>query len=423
MAKRLTIYILLGMVMGVLVGAVCHEFADQLGGAGKVAGYLKIPSDLFLRLIKMIIAPLVFSTLVLGIAQMGDTATLRRIGLRTLAWFLGASLLSLTLGLTMVTLFQPGAGLALPLPAAQPGAQFTAPSLNQFVVELAPSSIAKSMADNAVLQIVVFSLFAGVAINAVGERAAPLLRGISALADVMLQITNYVMSFAPIAVFAAIAAVVTTQGLSILVTYGAFVGEFYLSLVILWGLLLLAGSFVLGARIGQLVRCIREPLLIAFSTASSEASYPKTLSQLERFGVSNRIASFVLPVGYSFNLDGSMLYMTFATLFIAQAYGIQFSAAQLATLMLLLMVTSKGMAAVPRASLVVVAATLPFFNIPEAGLLLVLGIDQFLDMGRTATNVVGNAVATAVVAKWEGELEAPEAPHQEISQAPSEAVS
>jgi Na+/H+-dicarboxylate symporter len=236
--------------------------------------------------------------------------------------------------------------------------------LHQFLVELAPSSIVKSMADNSVLQIVVFSLFAGVAINAVGERAAPLLRGISALADVMLQITNYVMGFAPVAVFAAIAAVITTQGLSILVTYGAFVGEFYLSLVILWGLLLLAGSFVLGARTRQLVRCIREPLLIAFSTASSEASYPKTLAQLERFGVSNRIASFVLPVGYSFNLDGSMLYMTFATMFIAQAYGIHFGAAQLVTLMLLLMVTSKGMAAVPRASLVVVAATLPFFHIP-----------------------------------------------------------
>jgi Na+/H+-dicarboxylate symporter len=298
-----------------------------------------------------------------------------------------------------------------------------APSLNKFIVELAPASIVKAMADNAILQIVVFSVFMGVAISAVGARAAPLVRGVSALADVMLQITNYVMAFAPIAVFGAIAAVITAQGLSILVTYGAFVGEFYLSLAILWTLLLLAGSVVLGPRTLELVRYIREPVLLAFSTASSEASYPKTLAQLERFGVPNRIASFVLPLGYSFNLDGSMMYMTFATLFIAQAYGIEFSAAQLATLMLLLMVTSKGMAAVPRASLVVVAATLPFFNIPEAGLLLVLGIDQFLDMGRTATNVVGNAVATAVVAKWEGELEASAAPDQAISLARPEDIS
>ncbi len=410
------------MALGVLVGAICHEYADRLGGTEVVAGYLRIPSDIFLRLIKMIIAPLVFATLVLGIAQMGDGATVGRIGARTLAWFLGASLLSLTLGLTMVTLFKPGLGLALPTPVSNPGVQLAAPSLNKFIVELAPASIAKAMSDNAVLQIVVFSVFMGVAISAVGARAAPLVRGISALADVMLQITNYVMAFAPVAVFAAIAAVITAQGLSILVTYSAFVGEFYLSLIILWVLLLLAGSVVLGSRAPELVRYIREPVLIAFSTASSEASYPKTLAQLERFGVPNRIASFVLPLGYSFNLDGSMMYMTFATLFIAQAYGIHFSAGQLATLMLLLMVTSKGMAAVPRASLVVVAATLPFFNIPEAGLLLVLGIDQFLDMGRTATNVVGNAVATAVVAKWEGELEAPAAPDHVISPARPENI-
>jgi len=216
------------------------------------------------------------------------------------------------------------------------------------------------------------------------------------------------MLFAPVAVFAAIAATITTQGVGILVTYGTFMVEFYFSLLILWAILGFAGFVFLGGRVFRLLGLIKDPLALAFSTASSEAAYPKTMEQLSKFGVNNKITSFVLPMGYSFNLDGSMMYCTFAVLFIAQAYNIQLSVAEQITMLLILMLTSKGMAGVPRASLVVIAATLASFNIPEAGLLLILGIDQFLDMGRSATNVIGNSVATAVVAKWEGELKPPE---------------
>jgi len=254
------------------------------------------------------------------------------------------------------------------------------------------------------LQIVVFSVFSGVAIAALGERGKLLAEVADQVAHMMLVITGYVMKMAPIAVFAAIAATITTQGIGVLVTFGTFLVEFYLTLAILWGLLIFAGFVVIGPRTLDLVSRIREPFLLAFSTASSEAAYPKILDQLERFGVSKRIASFVLPLGYSFNLDGTMAYCTFATIFIAQAYGIQLSLWTQITMLGLLMITSKGMAGVPRASLVVIAATLTTFNIPEAGLLLIMGIDQFLDMGRSATNVVGNSIAAAVVAKFEGEL-------------------
>lgn len=424
MARRLTLYILIGMVLGVIVGFVCNRIAPDPAAAAEISGYFSIVTSVFLRLIKMIIAPLVFSTLVIGIAHMGDTTALGRIGVRTLGWFLGASLISLSLGLLFVNLFQPGVGLDLPLPdiSATSGVEAQTTTLKSFVIHVVPASAIEAMANNEILQIVVFSLFLGVALTAIGEAGAPLVRGLESLVQAMLQVTNYVMRAAPLAVFAAMAAVVTTQGLGILLTYGEFVGEFYLALFVLWAVLIGAGFLVLGSRTALLVRYIREPLLLAFSTASSEAAYPKTLEQLERFGVPKRIGSFVLPLGYSFNLDGSMMYATFATIFIAQAYGIELTLWQQVTMLLLLMITSKGMAGVPRASLVVIAATLAFFDIPEAGLLLVLGIDQFLDMGRSATNVVGNAVATAVIAKWEGKLEVPEAPEQEPPHAPAHTV-
>jgi Na+/H+-dicarboxylate symporter len=265
------------------------------------------------------------------------------------------------------------------------------------------------MATNEILQIVVFAIFAGVAISSLGDRAKQLTEVIEQVAHMMLEITGYVMKAAPLAVFAAIAATVTTNGLGILVTFGKFMGGFYLSLAVLWAVIFGAGFLVVGPRAIRLAHLVREPILLAFSTASSEAAYPKTLERLEQFGVPNRIASFVLPLGYSFNLDGSMMYCTFATLFIAQAYGIGLSWGEQIAMLLLLMVTSKGMAGVPRASLVVIAATLSTFNIPEAGLLLIMGVDQFLDMGRSATNVVGNSVAAAVVSKWEGNLR-PEQP-------------
>jgi Na+/H+-dicarboxylate symporter len=280
-------------------------------------------------------------------------------------------------------------------------------TLKEFITHLIPSSIVDGMAKNEILQIVVFSLFFGTAAAAVGERAKPMIDAIDGVAHVMLKLTGYVMNFAPIAVFASVAAVIAKSGLSVLAKYGVFMGEFYFAIIVLWLVLTFAGFLFLGPRVFALLRELREPTLLAFSTASSEAAFPKTLEGLERFGVKNRIASFVLPLGYSFNLDGSMMYCTFAVMFIAQAYGIEMSVGTQLTMMLVLMLTSKGMAGVPRASLVVIAATLVQFNIPEAGLLLLIGIDHFLDMARSATNVIGNGIATAVVAKWEGDLADP----------------
>ncbi|HEY0789608.1 MAG TPA: dicarboxylate/amino acid:cation symporter, partial [Chthoniobacterales bacterium] len=274
-----------------------------------------------------------------------------------------------------------------------------------FVSHLVPTSIFAAMANNELLQIVVFAVFFGLGAAALGETAHPLVAIIDQGAHVMLKITGAVMKMAPLAVFAAMASIITTQGIGVLLTYAKFLLGFYASLFVLWGLLIAAGFIFLGPRTGRLVGMIREPFLLAFSTASSEAAYPKLLSQLEKFGVANRITSFVLPLGYSFNLDGSMMYCSFATIFITQAYNIQLPLGTKIVMLLLLMVTSKGMAGVPRASLVVIAGTLNTFNIPEGGLLLIMGVDQFLDMGRSATNAVGNSIAAAVVAKWEGELE------------------
>ncbi|MEH3036748.1 MAG: dicarboxylate/amino acid:cation symporter [Sphingomonas adhaesiva] len=426
MAKRLTYYILAGLALGLVTGLILNGWLDDGTPAAKalttqIAGYFSILTTLFLRLIKMIIAPLVFATLVSGIAQMGDTAALGRIGARSLAWFISASLLSLSLGLVMVNLLQPGVGVGLELPAAttSSGLETAAFNLKDFFTHIVPASMVDAMAKNEILQIVVMSVFVGVAITAVGEKAAPLVKAIDALVHVMLQVTDYVMRVAPVAVFAAVAGTLTERGPAVIGQLAYFMGSFYLTLLVLWMVLLGVGFLFIGPRIRDLVRYVREPLLVAFSTASSEAAYPRMLEALDRFGVPPRIASFVLPLGYSFNLDGSMIYMTFASLFIAQAYGIDMSLGQMITMLLVLMVTSKGIAGVPRASLVVIAATLPMFNLPEAGLLLVLAIDHFLDMGRTATNVIGNAVASAVIAKWEGGLDPKEPVVVEGPAAPS----
>lgn len=406
MARRFTLIILGAMIIGVLVGQFIRELFVDPAELTKISGYLQIVTDLFLRLIKMIIAPLVFTTLVAGIAHFGEPAALGRVGVRTLAWFLGASFVSLLLGIVVVTVLQPGAGLGLPLPEASSATPVgtSALGLKEFITHLVPKSIVEAMANNEILQIVVFSIFFGTALAALGDRGRPLVELIELVAQVMLRLTGYVMLFAPVAVFAAVAATITTNGLSIIATYGQFVGGFYVGLLLLWILLLAAAALVVGGRVIDMLRLIREPVLLAFSTASSEAAYPKTLDRLQQLGASRRISSFVLPLGYSFNLDGSMMYCTFATIFIAQAYGIELTWAQKLTMLLLLMVTSKGMAGVPRASLVVIAATLTQFNIPETGLLLVLAVDHFLDMGRSATNVVGNSVATLVIAKWENQL-------------------
>jgi Na+/H+-dicarboxylate symporter len=426
MAKRLTQFILLALILGVIAGwAINHAIDDGTPASAErlkaIAEYLSIVTTLFLRLIKMIIAPLVFSTLVAGIAHMGDVTALGRVGVRSLAWFVGASLVSLTLGLMLVTLLQPGVGLNLPIPPATTasGVETAAFNLKDFVSHLVPQSIFEAMSSNEILPIVIFSLFFGVALTAVGDKGTPIVRGVEALVRVMLTVTGYVMLFAPLAVFTAVTSAIAERGPSIIATFGKFVGSFYLGLFVLWALLIGACFAIVGPRTRHLVRYIRDPVLLAFSTASSEAAYPRTLEALDRFGVPPRIASFVLPLGYSFNLDGSMMYMTFATLFIAQAYQIHLSLGQEITMLLVLMITSKGMAGVPRASLVVIAATMSMFRIPEAGLLLILAVDHFLDMGRSATNVVGNAVASSVVARWEGDLDPEEAADIEPRHAPS----
>jgi Na+/H+-dicarboxylate symporter len=412
LAKRLTTFILLGLVAGLVVGLSLNLSLDagtpeSAARLKEIAGYFEILVALFLRLIKMIIAPLVFATLVSGIAQMGDTKALGRIGGRALGWFVCASLVSLALGLLAVNVFQPGVGVNLPAATAT-GIETAGFNLKDFITHIVPASMIEAMAKNEVLQIVVMSVFVGVAITAVGEAAQPLVRAIDALVHVMLRITDYVMRVAPLAVFGAVAGTLTAQGPRVIGQLAYFMGTFYLTMLTFWVLLLAVGALLIGGRIRALIHHIREPLLVAFSTASSEAAYPRMLEALDRFGVPPRIASFVLPLGYSFNLDGSMLYMGFASLFIAQAYGIHLPLGSQITMLLVLMVTSKGIAGVPRASLVVIAATLPMFGIPEGGLVLVLAVDHFLDMGRTATNVVGNAVASAVVAKWEGGFDPPE---------------
>jgi Na+/H+-dicarboxylate symporter len=399
-------FIVIALFAGIAFGAtVYHSFPADV--AASVAGYLKIITDVFLRLIKMIVAPLVLTTLIVGIAHMGDSRTLGRVGARTIGWFVAASLFSLLLGLVMVNLLQPGAGF--PLESASNGSAAAAETftLAGFVTHLVPRSIFEALADNEILQIVVFSVFAGIALGALGDKASRILEFCEQSALLILRMTGYVMLLAPFAVFAAIGGVIATRGMGIILTYGEFVGGFYLSLMLLWAMLALAGRFFIGKRAFPLMAQIREPVTLAFSTASSEAAYPKLLEKLELFGVSNRIASFVLPLGYSFNLDGSMMYCTFATLFIAQVYGIDLTPLQQVSMLLLLMVTSKGMAGVPRASLVVIAATLSFLGLPEEGLLLILAVDHFLDMGRSATNVVGNSIATAAVARWEGQLRDP----------------
>lgn len=416
-SNRLTLFIFLGMVLGILTGySVFVLYSGNEAAVKKFADNISIPTDIFLRLVKMIIAPLVFSTLVTGVAKLGDIKAVGRIGGKTMLWFITATFVSLFLGLLLVNLLQPGHALNLPLPDthASSGVSGADMTLRGFFRHVFPDSVILAMAHNEILQIVVFALFFGVATAAVGEKAAPVIKALDAVAYIMLKVTNYVMNFAPFAVFGAMAAIISQKGMGILWTYGKFIGQFYLGLGVLWLVLGLAGFFVLGRLVFPLLGRLKAPLLLAFSTASSEAAYPRMLEELEKYGCDNKIVSFVLPLGYSFNLDGSMMYMTFASLFIAQAYNMHLGIEQQISMLLVLMITSKGIAGVPRASLVVIAGTLSMFNIPEAGLLLLLGVDHLLDMGRSATNVIGNAMATAVVSKWEGALEPGQDALQEI---------
>ncbi len=406
MKNKLTYWILGGLVLGILAGALVNiQFSDNRSGIDFFIKFTSLGSYIFLRLIKLIIGPLVLSTLVVGVANIGDARTVGRMGIKTIGWFIFASLTSLTLGLILVNLLQPGNAFASEL--AQNGAavlkteEFT---LLHFVDQLIPENIILSLSSHkTVLQIVVFSIFFGLALSGIGEKGVALISLMDSLAHAMLRLTNMIMWLAPLAVFSSISVVIADKGIGILMEYSKLIAMFYGGLGILWIILLGLCYAMIRRKTWSLLSHIREPLMLAFATASSESAYPKLLNQLDRFGIKEKISSFVLPLGYSFNLDGSMMYMTFGSLLIAQAYGIDLSLSQQITMLLILMVTSKGIAGVPRASLVVIAATISGFGIPEAGLALLLPIDQFLDMGRTATNVVGNAVATVAVSKMEGE--------------------
>jgi Na+/H+-dicarboxylate symporter len=398
----LTGWILIAMAAGVLVGLVFHYTASP-EWVTNFSFYITIITDIFLRLIKMIIAPLVFSTLVTGIAKLGDIKALGRIGGKTLLWFICASLLSLVFGLIIMNLTRLGQNLNLPMPdtAGKPDIEPSALSFGNFVSHVFPKSIIEAMANNEILQIVVFSMFFGVGTAAIGEKGQGIIRALDAVVQVILKVTGYVMNLAPLAAFAAIASILALKGPGLLKTYLWFIITFYTSILGLWILLMLLGSLFIGRQVVRLVGRVKDAILLAFSTASSEAAFPKLILELEEFGCPPKIVSFVLPLGYSFNLDGSMLYMTFASLFIAQAYGIHMQLQQQISMLLVLMLTSKGIAGVPRAALVVVAGTLSMFNIPQQGLLLLLGIDQIMDMARSATNVVGNSIATVVISKLE----------------------
>jgi Na+/H+-dicarboxylate symporter len=407
--RRFTYALVAATLLGIAGGWMCNHYLTPAQAIDVAAG-LSVITDAFLRLIKMIIAPLVFASLVAAIARMGGGAEIGRVGIKALAWFILASCVSLTIGLLMAHWLQPGA--ALHLLATQPGearvattgvdvAHFT---FTDFVTHLIPSSIVEAMAGNEILQVVVFSIFVGTAAAALKDKVHQLVELIEQLAAVMFKVTDYVMKAAPLAIFAALASSVCVHGIGIVGTYALFVAGFYLSLGILWGLLIAALLLIVGKRALRLLAGIRQTMLLAFATTSSEVAYPRLLEELVNFGIPRRIASFVLPLGYSFNLDGAMMYCAFAILFIAQAYGIELTVAQQITLFGLLMVTTKGVAGVPRAALAVVVVTLHYLKIPDSGIALVLAVDHILDMGRSATNVLGNSVAAAVVAKWEGRI-------------------
>jgi len=405
--NKLTIYVLIAMLAGILLGYIVHAKSSS-SFITSFSVDMNLLTTIFLRLVQMIIAPLVFSTLVVGIAKSGDLKTVGRIGGKALLWFVSASLISLFIGLILVNYFKPGAAINLKIADAT-GAkdlmtntqQF---SLTNFVEHVFPKSIFQSMASNEILQIVIFSVFFGIAATAIGDYAKPVIKAMESVSHIILKMVGYVMKFAPLGVFGALAAVIATNGLEIFKFYGNYLFFFVIGIFVLWLVLIAVGYLILKNRVPSLLKRIAQPLLIAFSTTSSEAVFPKLTEELERFGCPEKIVSFTLPLGYSFNLDGSMMYMTFASIAIAQAYRIHMDLGTQITMLLVLMLTSKGIAGVPRAALVVVLATCSMFNIPPAGIALILPIDHFCDMFRTMTNVLGNALATSAVSKWEGEL-------------------
>ena len=409
--NRLTLYILIAMVLGVIVGYIVHVNSSPTF-ISKFSSNIKLLTTIFLRLVQMIIAPLVLSTLVVGIAKLGDLKTVGRVGAKAMLWFITASLVSLLIGMFFVNVFEPGKAISIggflegvdTSGAKELASKTQEFSLATFVNHVFPRSVFEAMASNEILQIVVFSIFFGIAMTAIGDYAKPVLKALEVVSHIILKMVGYVMKFAPLGVFGAIAAVIAVEGLGVFVFYGKYLFYFLLGILTLWAVLLTVGYIVLKHRLPRLLKRISQPMLIAFSTTSSEAVFPKLTEELERFGCKDKIVSFILPLGYSFNLDGSMMYMTFASIAIAQASNIHLDLGTQLTMLLVLMVTSKGIAGVPRASLIVVMATCAMFKIPILGIALILPIDHFCDMFRTMTNVVGNGLATAVVSKWEGGL-------------------
>ena len=409
-SNKLTLYIVVAMILGAILGYIINKNYDAVY-IEKFSKNIKLLTTIFLRLVQMIIAPLVFTTLVVGIAKLGDLKTVGRVGGKAMLWFITASLVSLLIGLVLVNIFKPGLGIDLSN-ADMSGAKDVMGktqtfSMINFIEHVFPKSMFEAMANNEILQIVIFSIFFGVAAAAIGDKAKGFIKALETVSHIILKMVGYVMNFAPLGVFGAIAAVIATKGLAIFIFYGKYLMYFLFGIGVLWIVLLGVGFIILGKRVPSLLKHITTPLVIAFSTTSSEAVFPKLTEELEKFGCKDKIVSFILPLGYSFNLDGSMMYMTFASLAIAQAYGIQIDFATQLTMLLVLMLTSKGIAGVPRASLVVVTATCAMFNIPPEGIALILPIDHFCDMFRSATNVLGNSLATTVVSKWEGALENP----------------
>jgi Na+/H+-dicarboxylate symporter len=407
--KGLTGQILIAMLLGAVLGVIIHN-AATIETAQEFSNKIKMLATIFIRLVQMIIAPLVFTTLVVGIAKLGDIKAVGRIGGKALAWFFTASFISLLIGMLYVNLLQPGVGLNLSNVDLATASDVTAKTQNlsfeNFIEHIVPKSLFEALATNEILQIVIFSIFFGLAAASIGDHAKPVIDFLDRTSHIVLKMVNFVMKFAPIGVFGAIAGVFAVRDFQELaLTYFKFFGSFLVGIGTLWVILIAIGYFFLGRRMKTLLRHIVSPLIIAFGTTSSEAVFPKLTEELERFGVKDKIVSFMLPLGYSFNLDGSMMYMTFAGIFIAQAYGIHLDYPTQFTMLFVLMLTSKGIAGVPRASLVVVAATCGMFKIPIEGIALILPIDHFCDMFRSATNVLGNALATSVVGKWEDEKE------------------
>lgn len=397
--SKLTALIFIALILGVIVGHFAPDFAVKM----------KPFAVIFLRMVKMIIAPLLFATLVVGIAGHGDAKRLGKIGLKTIIYFEIVTTLALIIGLTMANIFKPGVGFvtgntphALHMQEAglMAGAQAHT-SISEMVTSIFPTSIVDAMAQGNLLQIVVFSIFFALAIVAVGKKAQPVVDILNSVSQIMFKFTEYVMYFAPLGIFGAIASTIGANGLSVLKSYFKIIGALYVALAVFVLLVLIIACKIVKISFRSLIRALQEPALLAFTTASSEAAFPKAMDIMERFGVPKNIVGFVMPTGYTFNLDGSTLYLAMAVIFSSQIVGINLDLNQQLIIMLALMLTSKGVAGVPRVSLIVLAGTLASFNIPILGVAILLGIDQILDMGRTTVNLIGNCVATVVIARWE----------------------